>query len=87
MQTIEELSPELFIWELYDSSGIMLDEREMAECAIGYCDAERLQVRPRRGLFALMCETPLMERFWFHIEPKMLESLRRRKEKIENKYE
>ena len=79
---IKELSPELFTYELYDSGGIMLDETEIVRSAIGYCDASRLQVRPRTGLLALMCETPLMERFWFHIDKKMLETIKRRKERI-----
>lgn len=70
---LEELSPELFIWELYDSGGPLLDRNEVAQMAIGYCDASRLQVRPRSNLMALMCEDPEGNKFWFHVEPKEIE--------------
>lgn len=79
---LEELSPELFIWELYDSGGIMLDEAEIVRSAIGYCDAGRLQVRPRSGLFALMLEYPDGDRCWFHIDSKMKEIIERRKKRM-----
>lgn len=85
MQTIEELSPELFTYELYDSGGILMDDIEIAQSAIGYCDASRLQVRPRTGLLALMLEFPNGDRCWFHIDEKMLKSLELRKQRLMKK--
>ncbi len=81
---IEELDPELFIYELYDSGGPLVDPNDQAKYAIGWCDAGRLQVRPRPGLYALMLEYPDGDRIWFHIEPKMLGLLEKRRERINN---
>lgn len=79
---LEELSPELFIWELYDAEALgMLDPDSLAEAAYGWCDASRLPVRPRRDLLALMLEYPDGERCWFHIDPKMKELIERRKQR------
>lgn len=82
MNKLEELSPELFIYELYDAGALgMLDTDSLCECAYGWCDASRLQVRPRRGLLALMLEYPDGERCWFHVEPKMIDLINKRKAK------
>ena len=77
---LEELSPELFIYELYDSSGPLLDHNEIEQMAIGYCDASRLQVRPRSNLMALMCEDQTGEKFWFHVEPREIDRITKRRE-------
>lgn len=78
---IEEISPELFIWELYDSSMLQsLEIWELAAYAIGYCDAGRLYVRPKPGEIALMCELPDGEKCWSHVDPKMLNGLNWRRE-------
>ena len=79
---LEELSPELFIWELYDNSALgMLDTDTLAEAAYGWCDASRLPVRPRKDLLALMIEYPDGERCWFHIDPKMKDLIEKRKKR------
>lgn len=66
---LEEIDPELFIWELYDNFGHFFLEQEggIEKFAIGYCDAGRLQVRPRTGEIAIMCEMDDGEKLWFHI--------------------
>lgn len=80
---IEKIDPELFIYEYYSADGLaFLDGNEIAKYAIGYCDASRLHVRPRSGLLALMVELPDGEKMWFHIEPKMLEILNHRRQKL-----
>ena len=74
---MKELNPELFTYELWESSywtrlGFSYDAdafqvaRKASECAVGYCDASRLQVRPREGMIAVMCEDSDGEKFWFH---------------------
>ena len=79
---IEEIDPELFIWELYDNSMLQsLEAWELAKYAIGYCDAGRLPVRPRSGLLALMCELPNGEKIWSHINDNMLNDLSKRRKK------
>lgn len=77
---IEELSPESFLWELYDAGGLyyLSDTGSLVECAVGYCDASRLLVRPRLDEYALMCELPDGQRLWFHISGTILEYIRRR---------
>lgn len=79
---IEEISPELFIWELYNSSG-MWELEDACYCAesFGYCDASRLPVRPRTGEFALMVYWPNGEKCWFHVTPKLLNAIKKRCER------
>lgn len=83
---LEEKSPELFLWELYDANGIqsLSEDLHIAE-SVGYCDASRLQVRPRAGMFALMIEFPDGTKHWFHGTEHTLNSVRRRIEIINNK--
>ena len=81
MDEIQEISPELFIWELYCSDMLaMLDSYDALErFAIGYCDGGRLPVRPRSDLIGLMVEFPDGEKMWAHITPDMLASLQKRR--------
>ena len=80
---IEQINPELFIYEYYSADGLMvLDGDDLAMYAIGYCDASRLHVRPRTNLLALMVELPNGEKLWFHIEPKILELLNWRRQRL-----
>ena len=80
MSNLEEINPELFIYELYSCDALAyLDPYDLAVLSIGYCDAGRLAVRPRPGLLALMIEYPDGEKCWFHIEPKLLELLNKRR--------
>ena len=80
MKPIEEINPELFLYELYDASGLMsLEGWELAEYSIGYCDAGRLYVRPRPGLYALMCELPNGKKLWFHVNPFLIDSINKRR--------
>lgn len=84
--TLEEISPELFLWELYDANGIQsLSEDLRIAKSVGYCDASRLQVRPRAGMVALMIEFKDGTKHWFHVTEPMLKSVRRRLEIINNK--
>lgn len=81
---LEELSPELFAYELYDSGGPLLDTWEIQKYAIGWCDATRLQVRPKSSEFvAIMLEFPDGQRIWFHWYKKCLKSLEKGKARIE----
>lgn len=48
--------------------------RALDKYAIGYCNSIRMNVRPRDGWFAVMCERN-GEKFWFHIHEKTLIAL------------
>ena len=64
---IKSLSPELFLWELYDACGpLMATDDIRVATSIGFCDASRLRVRPRPSEFALMIELPNGDKYWFH---------------------
>lgn len=81
---LSKIDPELFLYEYYSVDGLaFLDSNDLARYAIGYCDAARLRVRPRRDLLALMLEMPDGEKMWFHIEPKMLELIEKRRKRLE----
>jgi len=78
-----QIDPELFLYELYCADGLaFLDGDDLAKYAVGYCDGGRLLVRPRQGLLALMVELPDGEKMWFHIEPKMLGLLEKRRARL-----
>lgn len=77
--TVEELSPELFIYELYNPNGQWeLDDALYAAVEFGYCDASRLYVRPRTDQYALMVTWGNGAKYWFHIDPKQLPLIRKR---------
>jgi len=79
---IEEISPELFIWELYNPIGTWgLEDACYCAESFGYCDASRLRVRPRTGEFALMAYWPNGEKYWFHVTPKLLHIIKKRCER------
>lgn len=81
MKPIEEINPELFLFELYEVSMLQsLESWELACYAIGYCDAGRLYVRPKSGEVALMCELPDGNKMWSHISKCMLDGLNRMRE-------
>jgi len=86
MKPLEEIDPELFIYELYDSYGLMsLEGWELAKYSIGYCDAGRLYVRPKSGYFALMCELPDGNRLWFHVNNFLINSINERRKMLGDK--
>lgn len=71
--TVEEISPELFLWELYNANGVQeLDVALHIAVKFGYCDAGRLAVRPKSGMLALMVEYEDGEKEWYHITPRLL---------------
>lgn len=77
--TVEEISPELFPWELYNANGVQeLDVALHIAVKFGYCDASRLLVRPRSGMLALMVEYEDGAKEWYHITPRMLKIIRER---------
>ena len=77
--TVKEISPERFLYELYDAEGQWgLDDALHVATEFGYCDASRLLVRPKSGEFALMVTWPDGASHWFHIMPTQLELIRRR---------
>ena len=76
---VEEISPELFLWELYNVNGVQeLDVALHIAVKFGYCDASRLFVRPRSGMLALMVEYEDGAKEWYHITPWMLKLIRER---------
>lgn len=81
---LEEISPELFIYEQYDSSGPLIDTYDIAKYAIGWCDGGRLQVRPDSALIAIMLEFPDGQRIWFHWMPHALKALNNTRARIYN---
>ena len=86
MKPLEEIDPELFLYELYDASGLMsLEGWELAKYSIGYCDAGRLYVRPKPGDFALMCELPNGDRLWFHVNNFLIDSINERRKRLVEK--
>lgn len=77
--TIEEINPELFLWELYDPAGPwLLDDALYVAESFGYCDASRLPVRPRSEGFALMVFWPNGVKFWFHAPDSCIELVKKR---------
>ena len=77
--TLEEISPELFLYELYNANGVYeLDVALHIAVKFGYCDASRLLVRPKSGMLALMVEYEDGAKEWYHITPSLLETIRDR---------
>ena len=85
---LEELSPEVFLLELYNPNGLyeLSDALCMRESSFGWCDASRLLVRPKSGEIALMVEFYNGTKFWCHADGQILDSIRFRIER-ENKKE
>jgi len=76
---VEEIDPELFLWELYNANGVHgLSDALHIAVKFGYCDASRLLVRPKSGMLALMVEYGDGAKEWYHILPRMLESINKR---------
>ena len=75
---LEELSPEVFLWELYNPNGLyeLNDALAMKESRFGWCDASRLMVRPKAGEIALMVEWYNGTKYWCHADEKILDSIR-----------
>lgn len=70
---VEEIDPELFLWELYNANGVQeLDVALHIAVKFGYCDAGRLAVRPKSGMLALMVEYEDGAKEWYHITPRLL---------------
>lgn len=81
---IEEISPELFTWELYEpdfghrlglywnryGETFQPDEflTQLKKFIIGWCDPSRLAIRPKSDGAAVMCEDD-DGKFWFHVLP------------------
>ena len=82
---MNELNPELFTYELYESNFWSrlnmrvcdyLDD-EIKKHMIGWCPAERLSFRPRKGDIAVMCEDENSEKFWFHYSKTLLDHVQK----------
>lgn len=72
--TVEEISPELFLWELYNANGVHgLSDALHIAVKFGYCDASCLLVRPKSGMLALMVEYGDGAKEWYHITPRLLD--------------
>lgn len=95
LSEIPEINPELFLWENYEpdyggrlgldfreSTSIWHVSKKLLEHCVGYCDATRLQVRPKTGMYALMCEDENHEKFWFHYPDTCFDGMRDRMSKM-----
>jgi hypothetical protein len=86
--TIEEADSELFTWELYNSAGLwQLDDALHVAEHLGYCDASRLLVRPRAGEYALMFTWPNGEKYWCHVNERLLNLIKKRINRINTRKE
>ena len=76
---VDEISPELFLWERYNAS-LLWELGDALYCAVefGYCDASRLAVRPKSGMYALMITWENGEKNWCHIDDRLLNGIRER---------
>lgn len=77
--SVDEISPELFAWELYNAN-LLWELDDALYCAIefGYCDASRLSVRPKSGMYALMITWENGNKNWCHITESILNGIRKR---------
>ena len=80
---LEELSPEVFLLELYNPNGMyeLNDALCMEDSSFGYCDASRLLVRPKSGEIALMVEFYNGTKFWCHADSQTLDIIKFRIER------
>lgn len=86
--TLEEIDPELFLYELYNANGVYgLDVALHIAVKFGYCDASRLLVRPKSGEFALMVEYKNGAKEWYHITPRLLDIINNRLSRKEARHE
>ena len=77
--TVEEISPEQFLYERYCSTLLwLLDDALYNAVEFGYCDASRLAVRPRSGEYALMITWENGEKNWCHVTDTLLNGIRER---------
>lgn len=77
--TVEEISPEQFLYELYDANLLWsLDAALYCAAAFGYCDASRLAVRPKSGMYAMMITWENGDKNWCHINDHLLNGIRER---------
>ena len=82
--TVEEISPEQFLYERYSMNLLwLLDDALYAAAEFGYCDASRLAVRPRSGMYALMITWANGEKNWCHVTDRLLAAIRKRLAKRE----
>lgn len=77
---LEELSPEAFLFELYNPNGLfeLSDALCMEDSSFGWCDASRLRVRPKSGEIALMIEFYDGTKFWCHADEFIIKSIKHR---------
>ena len=77
--TIEEISPELFTWELYNANLLHeLSEAFYTADSFGYCDSSRLAVRPKEGMYGLMITWEDGTKHWCHITDALLIGIKER---------
>lgn len=77
--TVEEISPEQFLYERYCSTLLwLLDDALYCAVEFGYCDASRLAVRPKSGEYALMITWENGKKNWCHVTDTLLNGIRER---------
>lgn len=80
LDNLKKLNSECFTYENYESNwwGLLdmdfmtaLDVinvmRAVREFGVGYCEADKIKIRPKNSSYAVMFEKD-GERFWFHIQ-------------------
>lgn len=84
--TVEEISPEQFLYELYDANLLwLLDDALYSAVEFGFCDASRLAVRPKSGEYALMITWENGEKNWCHVTNTLLNGIRERLQRRKDK--
>ena len=80
LNDLELLNSECFIYENYESNwfslldmdfktslGVETVMKAVKDYAVGYCESDRVKLRPRNDSYAVMFEKDGY-RFWFHIQ-------------------
>lgn len=80
LNNLEKLNPACFIYENWESNWWNLLDIEYADTvnikivmnavekyAIGYCESDKVELRPKEDSYAVMFEKD-GERFWFHVQ-------------------
>jgi len=80
LESISQLNSECFIYDNYESNWWSLLDldfdqamdvwrvmKAVKEYAVGYCESDKVRLRPRPDSYAVMFEKD-GERFWFHIQ-------------------
>lgn len=68
------INPELFTFRKWDAGAPAFITANFWETAIGFCEANRLTMRPRTSGYAIMFERNDFEDVWCHLEEDFLDT-------------